>query len=330
MLYTLSDIYDIILQKGIEYELPSSILIHIESIEKEIANSSIKKMYSNPTPTTTIPIIHKTPMNTSSYKFKEREKEKEKELSWENIRNFKITKIEKKEGTEKYINEIRICLNKMSNKNYDTQQPLIIQKISEMEDEEQLLKVATAIFDIASTNKFYSEIYAKIYKELMDLYPVFQTILNDFLLQFLTSISDLKYVDPNVDYDAFCNYNKQNDKKKATAVFIIHMMKQNVILPENVLDIIHNLIVKLETCMDIENQLNELEEMTELVNLFLLEGYVFLSSVFLGEIEKEKWEQVILKINEFSQLKVKDKKNLSSRVIFKYMDLCSFMNKNKK
>lgn len=292
-------------------------------------------MYSNPTPTTTIPIIHKTSISssTSSYKFKEREREKEreKELSWENIRNFKITKIEKKEGTEKCINEIRICLNKMSNKNYDTQQPLIIQKISEMEDEEQLLKVATAIFDIASTNKFYSEIYAKIYKELMDLYPVFQTILNDFLLQFLTSISDLKYVDPNVDYDAFCNYNKQNDKKKATAVFIIHMMKQNVILPENVLDIIHNLIVKLETCMDIENQLNqlnELEEMTELVNLFLLEGYVFLSSVFLGE--KEKWEQIILKINEFSQLKVKDKKNLSSRVIFKYMDLCSFMNKNKK
>lgn len=331
MLYTLSDIYDI-LQNGIEYQLPSSISINIDRIEKEIANSSIKKMYSFPT----IPNHTKTsgpgPGSTSaststSASNKYKEKEKEKELSWENIRNFKITKIEKKEGTDKYINDIRICLNKMSNKNYDTQQTIIIQKISEMEDEEQIIKVATAIFDIASTNKFYSEMYAKIYKELMDLYPVFKNILNDFLLQFLTSVSNLKYVDPNIDYDAFCNYNKQNDKKKATAVFIIHMMKQNVILPENVLDIIHNLILKIEGCMIIENQLNELEEMTELVNLFILEGYVVLTSVFSSS---ELWQQqVILKIREFSQLKVKDKKSLSSRVIFKYMDLCSFIDKNK-
>jgi hypothetical protein len=265
MLYTLSDIYDI-LQNGIEYQLPSSISINIDRIEKEIANSSIKKMYSYPTTTTTTTSIPNTSSHnkslSSSSSSSSSNKYKEKELSWENIRNFKITKIEKKEGTDKYINDIRICLNKMSNKNYDTQQTIIIQKISEMEDEEQIIKVATAIFDIASTNKFYSEMYAKIYKELMDLYPVFKNILNDFFLQFLTSVSNLKYVDPNIDYDAFCNYNKQNDKKKATAVFIIHMMKQNVILPEKVLDIIHNLIVKIEGYMIIENQLNELEEMT--------------------------------------------------------------------
>jgi hypothetical protein len=329
MLYTLSDIYDI-LQNGIEYQLPSSISINIDRIEKEIANSSIKKMYSYPTTTTTTTSIPNTSSHnkslSSSSSSSSSNKYKEKELSWENIRNFKITKIEKKEGTDKYINDIRICLNKMSNKNYDTQQTIIIQKISEMEDEEQIIKVATAIFDIASTNKFYSEMYAKIYKELMDLYPVFKNILNDFFLQFLTSVSNLKYVDPNIDYDAFCNYNKQNDKKKATAVFIIHMMKQNVILPEKVLDIIHNLIVKIEGYMIIENQLNELEEMTELVNLFILEGYTLLTSVFASS---ELWQQVILKIREFSQLKVKDKNSLSSRVIFKYMDLCSFIDKNK-
>lgn len=329
MLYTLSDIYDI-LQNGIEYQLPSSISINIDRIEKEIANSSIKKMYSYPTTTTTTTSIPNTSSHnkslSSSASSSSSNKYKEKELSWENIRNFKITKIEKKEGTDKYINDIRICLNKMSNKNYDTQQTIIIQKISEMEDEEQIIKVATAIFDIASTNKFYSEMYAKIYKELMDLYPVFKNILNDFFLQFLTSVSNLKYVDPNIDYDAFCNYNKQNDKKKATAVFIIHMMKQNVILPEKVLDIIHNLIVKIEGYMIIENQLNELEEMTELVNLFILEGYTLLTSVFASSA---LWQQVILKIREFSQLKVKDKNSLSSRVIFKYMDLCSFIDKNK-
>lgn len=165
----------------------------------------------------------------------------------------------------------------MSNKNYDIQRNAILEFLNNIctdnNNDLELQKIATAIFEIASTNKFYSEMYAKIYKELMDIYPVFQNLLTDFLLQFLNTVSDLKYVDPNIDYDAFCNYNKQNDKKKATAVFIIHMMKQTAILPKNVLDILHHLILKLETCMNTDNQLNEVEEMTELVNLFVLEGF---------------------------------------------------------
>jgi hypothetical protein len=349
MLYSLSDIYAI-LQNGIEYTLPTSIVTNIQNIEKEINNSSIKKMYS-------IPVLN-TPSNTSNYssnmvRNRDRDRDRdsrptmnkikkypeESELSWDNIRNFKITKIEKKEGTDKYINDIRICINKMSNKNYDTQKTTILEYIhkltTEMESPEELQKVATAIFDIASTNKFYSEMYAKIYKELIDLYPVFREILDGFLLQFLNTLSDLKYVDPNVDYDAFCNYNKQNDRKKATAVFIIHMMKQEVILPSIVLNILHYLLQNIENNMDLSDHINEIEEMTELVNLFILEGFVFISNFFVAtntylesESEKESWLENISKCRVFSQLKVKDKKSLSSRIIFKYMDICTFMDKN--
>lgn len=329
MLYTLSEIYDI-LQSGIDYSLPSTIAIAIDKIEKEIANSSIKKMYSTIPPTTPILPHHSYNNYSNPSRLKFKEKEKEKELSWESIRNFKTTKIEKKEGTEKYINDIRICLNKMSNKNYDIQSATIldyIQKISELEDQDQIEKVANAIFDIASTNKFYSEMYAKIYKDLINLYPIFQTIFNDFLLQFSNNILDLKYIDPNIDYDAFCNYNKQNDRKKATVVFIIHMMKQSVISSENVLDILQHLLQKIDEYMELPDHINEIEEMTELVNLFILEGYVFISTNSDSDSNSDRWKLQISKIQAFSQFKVKDKKSLSSRVIFKYMDLCSFINK---
>jgi len=347
MLYSLSEI-QVILQNGFEYTLPNTILQSLERIEKEIDNSSIKKMYSASSSSinTNVNISNKntdylnirnkhssnissvSSSNNSTTKFKD------KDLSWENIRNFKVTKMEKKEGTDKIINDIRICLNKMSNKNYEIQRTAILEflhNMGEPEDcHEDLQKVASAIFDIASTNKFYSEMYAKIYKELMDVYPIFRNILDDFLLQFLNTVSDLKYVDPNIDYDAYCNYNKQNDKKKATAVFIIHMMKQTVILPKHVLDIIHHLIQKVDANMNTENQLNELEEMTELLNLFILEGYVFLSSSdSIEQICKENWQSDLVKIHDFSKLKIKDKLSLSSRVIFKYMDICSFMDKNK-
>jgi hypothetical protein len=333
-IYSLSEIQAII-QIPNEYTLPANILQILDRIEKEINNSSIKKMYAISTTINTpdhYSIPRNTNTNTKSYppsstnKLKEGNG-KEKDLSWEKIRNFKITKLEKKEGTDKIINDIRICLNKMSNKNYDIQRNAIMDFFNDIE-ENDLQKIATAIFDIASTNKFYSEMYAKIYKELIDSYPIFQTLLTDFLLQFLSTVSDLKYVDPNIDYDAFCNYNKLNDNKKATAVFIIHMMKQSVIIPKDILDILQHLIVKMELCMNTESQLNELEEMTELVNLFVLEGYTFLSSISSDD-SSEIWQQILVKIREFSQLKVKDKKSLSSRVIFKYMDLCSSIDKNK-
>jgi hypothetical protein len=337
MLYTLSDIQTIF-QNGFEYTLPDTIVQTLARIENEINNSAIKKMYATTTTTTntntnyeTIPRNkHNVPSMSNNHNHNRLNREKEKELSWENIRSFKITKIDKKEGTDKIINDIRICLNKMSNKNYDTQKTSIFELLSSMDtdSESEKDKVAITIFDIASTNKFYSEMYAKIYKDLIDTYPIFQTLLNDFLLQFLSTVSDLKYVDPNIDYDAFCNYNKLNDKKKATAVFIIHMMKQSVLLPCDILDIIQHLIIKMELCMNTELQLNELEEMTELVNLFVLEGYTFLSSI-ISDDSSEIWQQILVKIREFSQLKVKDKKSLSSRVIFKYMDLCTFIDKKK-
>jgi hypothetical protein len=112
---------------------------------------------------------------------------KKEDLSWENVRNFKTTKIDKKEGLEKKINDVRICINKMSTKNYELQRDAILAFILEIQEQEanELEKIANAIFDIASTNKFYSEMYAKLYKELIHLYPVFQKVMDTFLQKYI-------------------------------------------------------------------------------------------------------------------------------------------------
>ena len=108
MLYSLSDIYTI-LQNGIEYTLPTSIVTNIQNIEKDINNSSIKKMYSIP--------VSNHPSNNSNFsanlvrnRDRDRDRDRdsrptihktkkysdESELSWDNVRSFKVTKIEKK------------------------------------------------------------------------------------------------------------------------------------------------------------------------------------------------------------------------------------------
>lgn len=264
------------------------------------------------------------------------------DLSWENVRNFKTTKLEKKEGIDKKINDIRICLNKISAKNYDTQKETIFNHIqdctkgTEEEDNEEeeenseirkeaLQKVASAIFDIASTNKFFSEIYAKLYKSLVEISPVFHEILDSFVAHFMDSLKEIAYVDPNVDYDAFCAYNKKNDKRKASAIFMINMMKVDILAISQVVPILSNLVSKIEGNMDIANRLNEVEEMTEILFLFLQEGFTFLSS-----FENDTMTHIFAKVRTFATYKIKEKASLSSRVIFKYMDLVSMMNKNEK
>ena len=50
---------------------------------------------------------------------------------WDKQPAFKATKMETKEGIEKQINDIRILLNKLTDKTYETHKEAIIQKIIE-------------------------------------------------------------------------------------------------------------------------------------------------------------------------------------------------------
>jgi hypothetical protein len=72
--------------------------------------------------------------------------------------------------------------------------------------------------------------------------------------------------------------------------------------------------------MDLVNKVNEVEEITELVNIFISQS---ISSI----VPNEQWILCIDAIHEFSKYKLKDKNSLSSRIIFKYNDLVSIINK---
>jgi hypothetical protein len=172
-----------------------------------------------------------------------------------------------------------------------------------------------SIFDIASTNKFYSELYANLYKQLTEKYPIFQSIIIDFIKEkYLENIHKIEYVDQNVDYDKYCQNNKENDKRKAMSVFIINLMKQELIQKQEVLNIIlqlENLVLKY---IDEENKLNEVEEITENIFLFLINGKEELKNI-------ESFEPVFQNIIKCSQYKVKEHPSISSRALFKYKDI---------
>lgn len=260
-----------------------------------------------------------------------------KEIDWETARNFKTTKIATKEGVDKHINDIRVMLNKLSAKNYDTQKSVVISKIMEIletlnvdpadnsddEDDYAIVsdgkldqcKIANAVLDIASANKFLSELYSDLYLELVGQNAIFNEILVGFTDKYIATIHEIHYIDANVDYDGFCNYNKTNDTRKSMATFIVNLMKRGLI--SNI--VVLNMIVELQNLtnkyIDEENRTNEVDEITENIALFVSMCKPVLSN-------EPIWTATIApNIKQMTTMKAKEHKSLSSRVVFKYMDL---------
>jgi hypothetical protein len=239
--------------------------------------------------------------------------------NWEAIRDFKPT--EKKEviGLDKEINELRSFLNKISKANYETQRELIVEKINslfnkENMDTDDVNKVVDCVFDTCSTSKFLSELYADLYVELVGHHDNFGNKLDNFVTTFKESLNNIKYVNPDEDYDGFCNYNLINESRKANSMFIVNLMIRDMISQSEFIDLLKMMQETSLDYIDKENRVHEVEEITE--NVFLLVTH---SKELLGT--QDLWTPIKDHISHFSTLKAKDYPSLSNRCRFKYMDM---------
>jgi len=263
-----------------------------------------------------------TPIQKPSYKEKGRDRDRDRDQraneSWETLRTFKSTVIEKKEGIDKTIADIRSCLNKMSAKNYEKNKELIIQYIET--NEENIKPIAHAIFDIASTNKFFSEVYADLYKELFFRFSTFKDILDEFVSKYVENMNDIHYVAPNENYDDFSAYNKKNDARKATTTFITNLVKKEVLDNSILVSITGQIVNILYDSMEQPNKTYELDEIME-------NFYILITECIQILVKQAEWPGIIQSIRQISELKSKEKASLSTRAIFKCMDILDLIKK---
>lgn len=326
--YTVQE-FDNIIYRGIQYNLSNEVIHTIQSLEKiltasiESANESYKndkkRQITNFKPHSKVERVENSGM----------QKDDSIKTDWKSSRPvFKATKLEKGEGIENDINQIRISLNKISNKNYEVQRDLIIGhiqsffekneengEIDETEKADNIKKITNAIFDIASSNKFYSEIYAELYRELMLKFDIFSKIVLEFTEQFTKTIDNIQYVDPKTNYDESSAYLKKCDLRRATTTFVVNLMKKSIITKEILMNIIDCFQDRIFEYIEETNRMNEVEEITE--NIFIL-----ISQSHGNLIEEDHWQNKIYPdILKISKMKAKDFPSLSNRVIFKYMDI---------
>jgi hypothetical protein len=322
------DFFNKIVANGFQFDLSPDVY----NIIKDLDNNATEYIATLPQPTESIKKhIPKNDIRGGD-RFNEKRRNNMKQFQkdipesedWKNVRTvFKATKIEVKEGTEKQISEIRAALNKLSNKNVNTQKTVIIQLIQQTineskENDDDLNKIAQTIFDIASSNKFYSEIYAELYKELISEFSVFTDKLENLIENYKESLNNICAVDPNADYDGYCKYTKTNDLRKAMITFIVNLTKVNVINNEVVLNLILYLFEIVVNKAQEPSKTNEVEEITE--NIFILITH---SSSLLNTFEIWKG-QIVPKVHELSKMRKTDPTryiSMSNRAGFKYMDM---------
>ena len=176
--------------------------------------------------------------------------------------------------------------------------------------------MSTVVFEIASTNRFFSKIYAELYADLVNKYEAMKVVFENSLSQFTQLFDTIEYVDSTVDYDRFCKINKDNERRKALSAFFINLMDNNIIQKDRIVEITRNLLFQMYTFIAMDNKKNEVDELTE--NIALLYRVDLYAMINHEPIDGMNIAQVIDKI---AHSKTKDYKSLTNKALFKFMDL---------
>ena len=265
---------------------------------------------------------------------------------WETILAFQKTELQKKEGIELSIDNIRSYLNKLTDKTYDTMLANILKEIAvlftaSIDDKTEehntvavMNRVASSIFTTASSNSFYSEIYARLFRDLIAQesdgdkaqYAVFRDLFEKNLASFMSLFETIEYCDPKKNYDKFCDINKANEKRKAMSLFIVNLMKNGIVEKKHVLALMRQIQELMNSNMRQEGKTNEVDELAENLYIMIKHSHAVLKSAATSSSTEaheiaELFAQRVEQITEISKLKIKSKPSITNKTIFKHLDM---------
>ena len=108
------------------------------------------------------------------------------DADWEALKNYKVTETVPKDRSEadQLKRDIITELRKMTDVNYDAQKTRILELLAKIE-EEYYETVAQEIFTICTGNKFYADVYVKLYNVLCENNQIYTTLLHNTTKDYL-------------------------------------------------------------------------------------------------------------------------------------------------
>jgi len=314
---------------GFEYTIPEETIKVINYLTGQLGSQSIitDRQFKKPSDSLTSSSLSSS-LSSSSFKTlnKKRKGNKSMEITnedWESIRTFQSTKIEQKQGIDALMDQIRLNLNKLTDKTFlDIREKIIviIDSIihSDELNEQMIEKISSSIYEIASCNKFYSKLYADLCCGLIEKYDWLMNIFKLKASLHIEQFKTIEYFDPDKDYDKFCEMNKVNERRKANTQFFVNLALNNII---PIASIIHNLkllIAQVITLIDENDKKNEVDELSE--NIAIMFDKNIISNINNSE-DLINGNTIIQTVTTLAKSKSKDFKSLSNKAIFKFMDL---------
>ena len=322
--YNLDDYVNI--QETLSYKLPQEILTIIDNLSVEVDD------YMKTLPVTTNDNYDDKKRNRRNYKNYSKGNSSN-DAAWMKKEPFKATKIERKESKDKYLEEFASILNKITKKTYESHHEKIfiilnnaMQDDSDSEDdtqngENEYIRIANTLFDTIKRLRLGFDIYATIIKDMVSKYPMFIESIGIQTQMYLDSYNDIKDIDPNTAYDAYCDMNKLNDKRRSMSHFLIELFKNKLLTETEMQEIIKTRIQIIFDNIDIDDKTSLIEETTENLYIFITKAKGIVN------FEINEWKIILENITKCSKLKAREHKSISSRMVFKYMDIIDALKK---
>jgi len=238
---------------------------------------------------------------------------------------FKVTTLEKKEGMDVKYSDMRSTLNKITLKNQENLLPKVIEIVNyimneddsdseDFQEQDSYYRITGVLLDIVKKIKTGHRVYVNVLKEIIQCYPSFVTQISEFVTTYRNTYDDIIDIDANDNYDGYCDLVKQNDYRRSNSSFIINLTEQKLVGENELITIIDTLFDMVLDNIDNEQKTVLIEEITENLSIFIINSHSFLKT-------HSQWGTLIEKLNKCSKLKAKDHKSISSRIVFKYMDI---------
>ena len=220
------------------------------------------------------------------------------------------------EGIDQIIGDIKKHLNKLTTKNYDENLNKIIELTDQLIDNDNdcINKVINILVSVSCNNKYYSNLYAKIYMNMIHKDDCFVTGKQQIINDYLSELTNIITVDPTVDYDKFCEANKKNEQRRARLLFIIHLYTENGYTSAELLNIMNVLNQMINDNKNDKKNVEIINEITEDVNVFVVNMIKYIKT-------DNEFTFILDNVREYSVCNIKEYPGISGRVKFKYMDM---------
>jgi hypothetical protein len=248
---------------------------------------------------------------------------------WDSIRSFQTTKIEQKSGLDALVDKLKLSMSKLTKDKYLLIRDQIIgvlNEIVEAEPDQTILieRIGNLMLDIVLSNKTLLKLYADLYSDLLGSYAWLRQSIDNHFISYLDLFKEMKYYDPDKDYDKFCDMNVTNEKRKLTSQLFVYLALNGLLPRLSIYELLISLLKTMSEYINLPDKKFEVDEITE--NMAILFNKEIIKTVEdAADYDEDLYIinglNIIELITVFAKSKAKDFKSLSNKSIFKCMDL---------